>query len=399
MFMKVGSIITHSQKLQDDVQKLALKVKHHEDNMKVLKNQSNKLDESILDMQVTLGKYHYSMTEEEEAQYANRQQSEQQTIKCILKQEKTAAAIVCSIKIHQLSQSLKLPFTKDVLGVVATLGKVNDDNFSRLLAEYLGLETMLAIVCRSCESVKDLEEYDRNDIIDQNAGLHGLGPSIGRIIDGRFLVICLENLRMYSGELVSNDPQRRLALLKPKLHSGESPSGFLGFAVNMIHVDPMHLSCITSDGKGLRETLFYSLFSHLQVYRTRSEMQRAIPCISDGGISLDGGIIKRTGFFSLGVREEVAVRFPLSSGLRKLPLNIIETEEELKLMHWKRERCAEDMQREESLLKNAKSFFDRKRQELMEHLRESSQYVAQTTMIVVMVIHCGCFLTLQCIKI
>ncbi|CAA6671515.1 unnamed protein product [Spirodela intermedia] len=341
MFMKVGSIITHSQKLQDDVQKLALKVKHHEDNMKVLKNQSNKLDESILDMQ------------------ANHQMH--------IKQEKTAAAIVCSIKIHQLSQSLKLPFTKDVLGVVATLGKVNDDNFSRLLAEYLGLETMLAIVCRSCESVKDLEEYDRNDIIDQNAGLHGLGPSIGRIIDGRFL--------------------------------RESPSGFLGFAVNMIHVDPMHLSCITSDGKGLRETLFYSLFSHLQVYRTRSEMQRAIPCISDGGISLDGGIIKRTGFFSLGVREEVAVRFPLSSGLRKLPLNIIETEEELKLMHWKRERCAEDMQREESLLKNAKSFFDRKRQELMEHLRESSQYVAQTTMIVVMVIHCGCFLTLQCIKI
>lgn len=107
---------------------------------------------------------------------------------------------------------------------------------------------------------------------------------------------------MYSGDFVSNDPQRRLALLKPKLHDGESPSGFLDFAVNMIYIDPMHLSCITSDGKGLRETLFYSLFSHLQVYRTRSEMQRAIPCISDGAISLDGGIIKRTGFFSLGGR-------------------------------------------------------------------------------------------------
>lgn len=73
------------------------------------------------------------MTEEEEPQCANHQQSEQQTIECILKQEKSAAAIVCSIKIHQLSQSSKLPFTKDVLGVVATLGKVMDDNFSRLL--------------------------------------------------------------------------------------------------------------------------------------------------------------------------------------------------------------------------------------------------------------------------
>lgn len=66
---------------------------------------------------------------------------------------------------------------------------------ARLLAEYLGLETMLAIVCKSSESLKDLEEYDKYDIIDKNAGLHGLGPSIGRIMDGRFLVICLENLR------------------------------------------------------------------------------------------------------------------------------------------------------------------------------------------------------------
>lgn len=76
-------------------------------------------------------------------------------------------------------------------------------------------------------------------------------------------------------------------------------------------------------------------------------------------------------------REEVAVRFPLSSGLPKLPLNIIKIEEELKLVNWKRERCAEDLQREESLLKNAKSLFDRKRQELVEHQRESLQHMAQ----------------------
>ena len=107
---------------------------------------------------------------------------------------------------------------------------------------------------------------------------------------------------MYSGEFFSNDPQRRLNLLKPTTPEGESPTGFLGFAVNMIYVDPVHLSCITTDGRGLRETLFFSLFSHLQVYRTRSEMLRAIPYIKDGAISLDGIIMKRPGFLSHGFR-------------------------------------------------------------------------------------------------
>ncbi|KAK9122131.1 hypothetical protein Syun_019748 [Stephania yunnanensis] len=70
----------------------------------------------------------------------------------------------------------------------------------------------------------------------------------------------------------------------------------------MINVENANSSCRTASGLGLRETSFYSLFSCLQVYKTRTEMMLALPCISDGALSLDGGMIKRTGLFSLGSR-------------------------------------------------------------------------------------------------
>nr|CAD1835701.1 unnamed protein product [Ananas comosus var. bracteatus] len=66
---------------------------------------------------------------------------------------------------------------------------------SRLLSEYLGLKTMLAIVCKTYEGVKALEKHDNEGMIDKNAGLYGLGPPIGRLLNGRFLVLCLEKLR------------------------------------------------------------------------------------------------------------------------------------------------------------------------------------------------------------
>lgn len=54
---------------------------------------------------------------------------------------------------------------------------------------------MLAIVCRTYEGVNALEMYDKEGGINKSCGLHGLGDSIGRPLDGRFLVICLESMR------------------------------------------------------------------------------------------------------------------------------------------------------------------------------------------------------------
>lgn len=193
---------------------------------------------------------------------------------------------------------------------------------------------MLAIVCKTFDGVKAMESYDKEGFINRISGLHGLGASIGRTIDGRFDVICLEHLRYvigwpilgsltyfffsyfftfhllfpwyacspYAGDFIANDPQRRLDILKPKLPGGEFPHGFLGYAVNMIHIDSSNLFYVTTNGDGLRETLFYHLFSHLQVYQTRDDMQQALPFISDGAVSLDGGIIRSHGVVSLGSR-------------------------------------------------------------------------------------------------
>ena len=108
--------------------------------------------------------------------------------------------------------------------------------------------------------------------------------------------------RPYAGASVPDYPQMRLDVIKPRLANGECPSGFLGYAVNMINVDSANLYCLTATGHGLRATLFYSLFGRLQVYKTRADMAPALPCISDGAISLDGGIIRSTGVFSLGNR-------------------------------------------------------------------------------------------------
>jgi len=101
---------------------------------------------------------------------------------------------------------------------------------------------------------------------------------------------------------VVDDAQRKLDILNPRLPNGECPAGFLGFAVNMINVDSSNLFCVTPNGYGLRETLFYNLFSRLQVYKTRAEMIQALPCISEGALSLDGGIIRSCGVFTLGNR-------------------------------------------------------------------------------------------------
>ncbi|XAR52205.1 hypothetical protein NMG60_11020149 [Bertholletia excelsa] len=371
------TVIHTSKKLQDDLEVIGLKIKEHEDNIKTLKSRKNNLDDSILDMQVNLGKYHTSSTnmieEEDHAQAA----SEQEIIDHIMRNEKSAAGILCLLKARHGNQVSHLPLVKDMLGIVATLGKVDDDNLSRLLAEYLGIQTMLAVVYRSYDAVRALETYEKDGSIIKNSGLQGLGSSIGRQLDGRYLVICLENLRPYFGEFVTDDPQRRLDLMKPRLPNGESPPGFIGFAVNMINIDHVNLFCLTANGHGLRETLFYNLFSRLQVYRTRTEMLQALPCVSDGAISLDGGMLKSTSMFSLGNRDNIGVKFPKSSGVSNLPMNYIETEKRMKEMKWKQERLLEDMQREQALLDVAKFNFELKKQEFVKFLAESSSCMTQ----------------------
>ncbi|KAH1075346.1 hypothetical protein J1N35_027674 [Gossypium stocksii] len=375
-FSEAKSIMESSEKLQDDLRMLGMKIKQHEDSLKLLRNQKNKLDDTILDMQVMLGKYHSSSSPGVNKDESHLQ-SEHETTEQILRHEKSAAGILCQLKACHGSQASHLSLTKDVLGVVATLGKVDDENLSRIFSEYLGVQTMLAVVCNTFEGVKALETFNQDGCIDKTSGLHGLAASIGRSLDGRFLVICLENLRPYAGDFVAEDRQRRLDLLKPRLPNGECPPGFLGFAVNMINVDSSNLSFVTASGEGLRETLFYNLFSHLQVYQTRAEMVRALPCISEGAVSLDGGMIRSNGVFSLGSREEVDVRFPKTSTMLEELESYSETEKQMIEMRWQKEKLEEDIKRELALLNTAKFNFERKKQDFVKFLAQSSTYATQ----------------------
>ncbi|KAF6164514.1 hypothetical protein GIB67_025340 [Kingdonia uniflora] len=170
----------------------------------------------------------------------NHFQSEENTIEQILQKEKSTAGVLCHLKKRQPTLAMSIELTKDVVGIVATFGKVGGENLSR------------PYVC----------------------------------------------------DFVANDPQRRLALLKPRLPTGEYPHGFLGFAVNMIDLESINLSFLIINGHGLRETLFYSLFSCVQ--KARSEMQLALPCISKGALSLDGGMVRSNGVFTLGNRYSTA---------------------------------------------------------------------------------------------
>lgn len=58
-------------------------------------------------------------------------QTENQFFELISQQTKTASNIIFTMKTKHPTHMLKLPTTKGVLGLVAMLGKVKDDNLSR----------------------------------------------------------------------------------------------------------------------------------------------------------------------------------------------------------------------------------------------------------------------------
>ncbi|KAI3800228.1 hypothetical protein L1987_35539 [Smallanthus sonchifolius] len=364
------SLVHSSKELENELLSLGKNIKHHEDNIKHFKTCISSLDDQITDMQVTLGKNHSSDAPMIQDKDPSRTQA---TCQHIMQHEKSAASIVCQLKYNDTYTDPNSS-TNDVLGVVATLGKVNDDNLSRILSEYLGLDTMLALVCMTYNGVGALETYDKEGFVSKSSGLHGLSASIGRPIDGRFNVICLENLRPYVGEFIPDDPQKRLALLKPKLPNGESPQGFLGFAVNMIHLDTAHLSSLTSDGHGLRESLFYNLFSRLQVYNTRAHMLQALPFLSHGAVSLDGGLIRSSGVIVFGSGDEMKVRFATRSLVAD---NLADIEKKKKELKWEKETRVEEVEREEAMLTHVKYTFEVKKQEFVRFMAQSSPYVMQ----------------------
>ena len=93
---------------------------------------------------------------------------------------------------------------------------------------------MLAIVCKTYEGVKALEKYDREGMIDKNAGLHGLGPSIGRLLNGRFL-------RQTAALRSSLQPHVLKKLVNSALPQASQAKSFLTSFISKVRV-PHHTS-------------------------------------------------------------------------------------------------------------------------------------------------------------
>lgn len=83
-------------------------------------------------------------------------------------------------------------------------------------------------------------------------------------------------------------PQKLLNLTSEEV---PLPEGFLGYAVNLLHLNKKFVLTMDIDGHGLRETLFFQLFSYLQVYATKSHMKNALQYIKTAAVSLDGGMV------------------------------------------------------------------------------------------------------------
>lgn len=82
---------------------------------------------------VSLGNYHSSSSPVIKDEDRTRMKSEEETLEDIIRHEKSAASILCLLKTRHASQTPHLALSKDVLGVVAQLGKLDDDNLSRLV--------------------------------------------------------------------------------------------------------------------------------------------------------------------------------------------------------------------------------------------------------------------------
>ncbi|OAE20997.1 hypothetical protein AXG93_2024s1090 [Marchantia polymorpha subsp. ruderalis] len=158
-----------------------------------------------------------------------------------------------------------------LLDLVVMLAGVEDERLNRhapipILSVYLGRSSLLLIACETREQLR--QSY------------------ASKLWNGRCEVICLEELSECTVPTDVEHPQKLLCLPEPVGRNGQVPRGFLGFAVNLIHLQPEHMHT--------RRTLFFHLLGECHVYDSEENMNQALndlPC-PPGAMSLDGAFVK-----------------------------------------------------------------------------------------------------------
>ncbi|CAM6128791.1 unnamed protein product [Calypogeia fissa] len=205
-----------------------------------------------------------------------------------------------------LSSQSPDPLAKDILGLVVMLGRVESEALNRSLSAYMGVNVLLSIVVRTQRGADALEENDKYGNVDKTKGLHRFAEHRGVPLEGKFNILALTDVRPYSRNdkepaVNSSHPQRLLNIDPPRLPGGEVPRGFLGHAVNLVHLRPEHIQVRVATRQrgefGLRESLFFHVLGLLQVYDTRENMISAkeglVWGFNSGAISLDGGLHRK----------------------------------------------------------------------------------------------------------
>ncbi|KAJ7965338.1 Protein defective in meristem silencing 3 [Quillaja saponaria] len=316
------SFVNNEKELEDSICRTGERIGKVEKELNRLYIEKEKIEQKISTLQATLepnlsSKENYLSTKEE-------------LMKRIEGMDNTVAAVLWRLHKSPTPMSQN-SFKDDVVGLVALLGTVRTHKLSRILAEYLGEDKMLAVICRTFAAAGAFEKYKQNGEVDKGLALHAEAAALGKAINCRFLVICLEDLRPYRGGCEGSDPQGKLALPNPTLPDGNTPVGFLGYAVNMIDLDVHHLGTQAASGYGLRETVLFSLFRKLHVYETRFHMMAACACVEDGAVSLDGGILRESGIISLGYgNPEICFPLKLPSAERETMMQIEEQKSSLR---------------------------------------------------------------------
>ncbi|OVA08214.1 hypothetical protein BVC80_1101g15 [Macleaya cordata] len=366
----VETIINDLKELEDDVARVALLIGDQERKLKMLSEKKAAIEKGISNLQASIE--HQSISQLDSLLI-----DKEVIVKGIEGKGDTAASILCNIPVATQSQVSHTQFLQDVVGIVALLGTVSSTNLSRILAEYLGKEHMLAIVCKSYAAASALECYEKNGQIDHDHALHSVASSVGKSINGSFLVICLEEISPYTGRFKSDDPQKKLALEDPLLPTGKIPPGFLGYAVNLINLDVHHLHTRTAKGHGLRETLFYLLLGDLQVYGTREQMKQALAYIKHGAISLDGGIMKGNGILCLGHREP-EVRFPVltSEAQRRISPYMIDILKQIEDKNLELGAICDEITKESNDHIKAMKRFKKKKERLQRYMEEKGPFLS-----------------------
>ncbi|XP_062120131.1 structural maintenance of chromosomes flexible hinge domain-containing protein GMI1-like isoform X2 [Humulus lupulus] len=290
----IMSIENKKKALEEKICKTGLAIQVVEEQCAKLNKKKEEVEQTIKELQ--------DSTESHSLGFLNHLSTKEEVMEDIEKISNSAAAILCNISRVVPFQEPENHLMKDIIGVVALLGRVQYSQLSRILSEYLGVDQMLAVVTRSFESAAHLEMYTHTGEVDRSNALHAEAAILGKSINGRFTVMCLDNISPYRGGF-EDHPQGKLALPLPCFIDGTIPKGFLGFAVNMIDLDEDQLSITNNSGNGLRETVFYRLLGQLQVYQTREDMLAASACIKHGAVSLDGGILKENGVMSFGFSD------------------------------------------------------------------------------------------------